>query len=138
MAPPAGSLPLPRWAWVPLLVPYRPGTPAYKLQAKTRNRVYISALPCAATCCHVSHGSELSLPAREGSGAATCPMAMDNASLLVRALMMPCAPQLQTPSHCSGGLWCCHVPRGSGSHLPAWEDSDCDTPSVTVVAIVFK
>jgi hypothetical protein len=31
LAPPAGLLPLPRWVRGPLLVPYRPGTPTYKL-----------------------------------------------------------------------------------------------------------
>jgi hypothetical protein len=30
LAPPVGSLPLLRWARVPLSVPCRPGTPAYK------------------------------------------------------------------------------------------------------------
>jgi hypothetical protein len=37
LAPTTGSHPLSRWAQGPLLVPYRSGTPTYKLQVKTRS-----------------------------------------------------------------------------------------------------
>jgi hypothetical protein len=50
-------------------------------------------------CYHVFHSSKPHLPAREGYNAATCPMALDPASLLMR-------------------LRCCHVPRGSRPCLP--------------------
>jgi hypothetical protein len=43
--------------------------------------------------CYVPHGNGLSLPAQEGSGAATCLMTPD-------------------PPPCSGRLQFCHVPRG--------------------------
>jgi hypothetical protein len=52
-------------------------------------------------CCYVSHGSGPRLPAREGSSAATCPTALNPASLL------------------GGG--------GSGPRLPAWEGSNAAT-----------
>jgi hypothetical protein len=45
--------------------------------------------------CHVSHGSGSCLPAREGSGAATCPTALITAYLFGRALTLPCVPQIQ-------------------------------------------
>jgi hypothetical protein len=95
-----------------LSVPYRPGTPAYKLQAKIRRSACIHALPrvprlrtpppCSGglRCYHVSHGSGPRLPAREDSGTATCRTATD-------------------PSRCSGGLRCCHLSHGSGPRLPA-------------------
>jgi hypothetical protein len=45
LAPPAGSLPLPRWARGPLSVPCRPGTPAYKFQVKTKGEACKSHAP---------------------------------------------------------------------------------------------
>jgi hypothetical protein len=47
--------------------------------------------------CHVSHGTRSCLPAWEGFGAVTCPTALDPASLLGRALVLPCVPQLYGP-----------------------------------------
>jgi hypothetical protein len=75
-----------------LSVPCRPGIPAYRLKSKTRRKTYY----------HMPYSSESCLPAREGSSAATCPMAADLASLLRRALALPRVP------------W--HRPR-----RPAWE-----------------
>jgi hypothetical protein len=43
-------------------------------------------------CYHVSHGSGPYLPTREGTGAATCHVALDPASLLGRAPVLPRAP----------------------------------------------
>jgi hypothetical protein len=45
---------------------------------------------------------------REGSGAATC-------------------PRLQTPPFCLGGLWCYHMPRGSGPCLAIQQVPDTGT-----------
>jgi hypothetical protein len=45
LAPHVGSLSLPRWAQGPLLVHYRPGTPTYKLQVKTRSVTGIHVPP---------------------------------------------------------------------------------------------
>jgi hypothetical protein len=58
-------------------------------------------------------------PVREGSGAAMCLVALDPVSLLGKAPMLPCAPWIRTAPPCSGEFWCCHVPHGSGLHLPA-------------------
>jgi hypothetical protein len=46
--------------------------------------------------CHVSHGSGPCLPVKEGSSAATCPVAPDLASLLRRAPVLSCVPRLRT------------------------------------------
>jgi hypothetical protein len=83
VAPPAGLLPLPRWAWVPLSVPHRSGTLTYRHESKAKSR----------TCCHVYYGSGPHLLA-EGSGTAMCPMALD-------------------PPPYWGGFWCCHVSHDS-------------------------
>jgi hypothetical protein len=72
----------------------------------------------------VSRGSRSRLPVWEGSGAAMCPMASHLASLLRRALTLPCVPRLWILPPCSGGLQCCHVSCDSGSCLPAREGSD--------------
>jgi hypothetical protein len=54
---------------------------------------------------------------------ATCPAALDPASLTRRAPVLPRATRLRTSPPCSGGLRCCHVPHGSGPRLSAWEGS---------------
>jgi hypothetical protein len=64
-------------------------------------------------CCHVPRSSGPRLPAQEGCGTATCPAAPDPASLLRGAPTMSRAPRLWTSLSSSGGLRCCHVPRGS-------------------------
>jgi hypothetical protein len=71
--------------------------------------------------CHVSHGLGSCLPAREGSGAVTCPTALDPTSLLKRASVLPCVPWLWILPPYLGGFQCCHVSRGSGSCLHAQE-----------------
>jgi hypothetical protein len=123
VVPPAGSLPLLRWARGPLSVPYRPGTLAYKLQVKTRRRACIRTLPHALWLWtlppyrgglwryHVPHDFGPRLPAREGSSAVTCHMALNPASLLRRAPVLPHAPWLRTLPTCSGELLCGHVSR---------------------------
>jgi hypothetical protein len=75
-------------------VPCRPGTPTYKPQVKTSCRACSHTLSRALrlwtlppSCgglrrCHMSYGSGPRLPAKVGSGAATCPMAPDLASRL--------------------------------------------------------
>jgi hypothetical protein len=63
--------------------------------------------------CHMSHGDKPRLPTREGSGAATCPTALDPAFLLWRAPVLPRAPWVWASPPWSGGLLCCHVPTGS-------------------------
>jgi hypothetical protein len=92
------SLPPPRWARGPLSVPYRPGTPAYMFQAKTKGMVWTHTLPRA-----TAELKPTSLH-REGSGAATCPW-------------------LQTPPLCLGELQHCHMPRGSGPRLVSYPGS---------------
>jgi hypothetical protein len=90
--------------------------------------------PCSGglRCCHVSHGSGPCLPAREGSGAATCPMTPDPASLLGRAPALPRVLRHRTPPPCSGGLRRCHVSHDTGPRLLTREGSGaamCPTAS---------
>jgi hypothetical protein len=49
---------------------------------------------------------------------ATCPAALDSASLPRRAPVLPRAPRLQTPPPCSGGLQCYHMLHSFGPRLP--------------------
>jgi hypothetical protein len=79
---------------------------------------------------HMSGNSEPHLPIKEGSGADTCPVASDPASLLKRAPVLPRVRQLRAPPSHQGGLWCCHVSRSSGPHLSAEEDSGAATCTV--------
>jgi hypothetical protein len=94
LATPAGLQPLPRWAWGPLSVSCRPGTPTYKLQVKTRRG-------CAPTCRHVPYNTRPCLPAEVGSGAATCPVAPNPASLQGSALVCKC-PTASDPTSLQG------------------------------------
>jgi hypothetical protein len=120
LAPPTVLLPLLWWAEGPLSVPYRPGTPAYKFESKTRK-----------TYCHMPYNAGSYLPAREGSGVVTCPTALDPASMLGRAPMLPCVSWLRILPPCSGGIRRCHVSHGSRSCLPAHEGSDATTCPTT-------
>jgi hypothetical protein len=43
LAPATSSLPLLRWAQEPLSIPCKLGTPAYKLQVKTKDKVDVRA-----------------------------------------------------------------------------------------------
>jgi hypothetical protein len=76
----------------------------------------------AATCPSALNPASLNsgprLPAQEGSDAATCPSAPDPASLLGRAPALPRVPWLRILPLCSGGLWNCHVSLSSGPYLP--------------------
>jgi hypothetical protein len=99
LAPLTGSLPHSRWAWGPLSVPCRPGTPAYMLQAKTKVKACAHGLPRATAA------PEPASLLREGSDAATC-------------------PGLRTPPLRLGGFRRCHVPRCFGPHLTIQEGSD--------------
>jgi hypothetical protein len=95
------------------LVPYRSGTPIYRLKSKTRSKTY----------CHMPYSSGSSLPAREGSGTATCPTAQDPGSLLGRALALSRVSWQRIPSPYLGGLWYCHVSHYTKPHLHAREGS---------------
>jgi hypothetical protein len=52
--------------------------------------------------------------AKEGSGANTCPTALDPVSQPRRALVLPCVPQLRTPPPHRGGLQCCNMSHSPG------------------------
>jgi hypothetical protein len=49
---------------------------------------------------------------------AMCPTALDLASYLRWALVLPCVLWLRTSPPSRGGLQCCHVSYGSGPRLP--------------------
>jgi hypothetical protein len=114
----------------PLSVPCRPGIPTYKLQAKTKSRACVHALPRALWLrtpppysgrlqwCHASHGCRPRLPAQEGFVVAMCPVDPDLASLLRRGLVPPHVPRLRISPLYSGGLLCCHMSHGSGPRTP--------------------
>jgi hypothetical protein len=82
LAPLARSQPLPRWARWPLSVPYRPGTPVYRLQDKMSTRVCTHTLP------HVLQLQTLP-PVGIGSYAVMCPTALDLTSLPRWASTLP-------------------------------------------------
>jgi hypothetical protein len=90
------------------------------------------------TCCHVSYSSGPHLPVKVGSDATMCPVAPDLASLSRWAPMLPCVPQLHTsPPRCDG-LWCCHMARCSGPHLPIKESfSTATCPTVPDTASLW-
>jgi hypothetical protein len=106
--PPAGSQPLLRWAWGPLSVPYIPGTPAYRLQVKTKDKACAHVLPRATAALEPA-----SLP-REGFGIATCLKALDPTPPPRGAPMLSCVLRLRTPPHHPGGLQHWHASFGSG------------------------
>jgi hypothetical protein len=117
LAPPVDLLPLLRWAQGPLSIPYRPGTTCASTKLKQRSRAYVLALSCVPR--HQVHNC----PVQRGSGGAVCPTAPDPTSLLRRGPVLPRIPPLRTLPLCSGGVQCCHVSRGSGPYLTAWEGS---------------
>jgi hypothetical protein len=67
---------------------------------------------------HVSYSSRPHLSSKVGSGAATCPMALDCTSRLRWAPTLSCVLWLQTSPLSWDGLQRCHMSRGSGSCLP--------------------
>jgi hypothetical protein len=95
-----------------LLVPCRPGTPAYKIQVKTRSRVCI-------TRCHVPCSSRPRLLIQVGSDNSTCPVAPDLAFLPRWALVLPRVPWPQASPPCKVELQRYHVFLSFGPHLPA-------------------
>jgi hypothetical protein len=113
-----------------LSVPCRLGTPAYRLQDKTRNMACIHALSHAVQLwtlppykdrlrrCHMPYGSGPRFPAEVDSGAATCPSALDHASRPRWAPVLPRAPQVRTSLPCWEGLWHLRVSYDSGPRLP--------------------
>jgi hypothetical protein len=107
--------------WYNLSVPCRPGTPVYMPQVKTESGVSIHTLPRAmryrtlAPCQgglwgrHVSSGFEPHLPAREGSGAATCTMAPNpipagEGSGAATRPAVPCGPRVTSIKKTLAGL----------------------------------
>jgi hypothetical protein len=72
----------------------------------------------ASTRCRISCSLEPHLPAEVGSSAIMCIVALDLASLLRRALMLPRVPQFQTLPPWRDELRCCHVSHGAGLCLP--------------------
>jgi hypothetical protein len=76
-----------------LLVSCRLGTPAYRLQVKTKDKVCAHALPRATAA--PKPASLL----REGTGVATCPKAPDPIPLPRRAPALPRVLRLWTPHH---------------------------------------
>jgi hypothetical protein len=106
LAPPMGLQPPLRWAWRPLSVPCRSGTPAHRLQVRTRSRVCFHPLPhtlwlrtlppCQGglRACHVSLGPGPRLPTEVSYEATMCPSALDLASLWRWAPVLPCVPWL--------------------------------------------
>jgi hypothetical protein len=69
-------------------------------------------------CCHVPYSSGLCHPTRMDSDLATCPTALDLASMIRLVLALSCALWLWTSPPYQGRLWCCHVSCGSGPRLP--------------------
>jgi hypothetical protein len=113
LAPPMGSLPPARWARGPLSIPCRPGTPAYKLQVKTKSETCNHASPRIPQHWvlppmrgglrggHVSSGSRARIPYREGSGVGMYTVALDPLGGL-RSVTCLKAPD---PASLLGGLW---------------------------------
>jgi hypothetical protein len=98
LAPPTNSQPLLRRARGPLSVPCGPGTPVYRLQAKTKGMTHAHVLPCVTA-------------------------ASEPTSCLGRTMPLPRVLGLQTPTLHMGGLWCYHVSWGSGPRLIVQEGS---------------
>jgi hypothetical protein len=67
------------------------------------------------------------LPAREGSGVTTCPVAPDSASRHERALKAPRVPLRRTPPSGTEWLRRHHVSYGVRPHLPTRKGSDVAT-----------
>jgi hypothetical protein len=118
LTPPVGSQPLPRWAWGPLLVLCRSGTPKYNLQVKARSGAYTHVPPRVMQLrilplsqgglwsCHVSSGSGTRLPTKEGSGVTTSTVAPNPLGGL-RSTVCLMAPD---PASLRGGLWATTCP----------------------------
>jgi hypothetical protein len=112
LAPPMGSQPLPRWARGTLSVPYRPGTPTYRLRPDKGQGM----CPCATMC---PAAPKLTSLLREGSGIAMCPKALNPASPSRKPPALSLVLRLRNPPHHPGGLRCCHVSLCTGPYLSA-------------------
>jgi hypothetical protein len=101
---PAGSQPLPRWAQDPLSIPYRPGTPTYKLQVKTRSGACTHAPPHA-----LQH--RIQPPSQGALRGCLMSSGSDHPSLIGRSPAPSHVQWLWTPPPCTGGLQCamCHT-----------------------------
>jgi hypothetical protein len=64
---------------------------------------------------HMPYSTGPCLPAKVGSGAATCLVALNPTFLIGRALVPPCVPWLRTPPPCKGGLRCATCPAALDS-----------------------
>jgi hypothetical protein len=120
LAPPVGSLPLPRWAWGPFSVPYRSGTPAYMLQAETKGKVCVHTLQCATAV--LKPASLL----RESSGTATCPRLQTLLLRLKGLRWLPRAQRLWTPLAIQEGSGTTMRPLAPDPCLTAKEGSSTD------------
>jgi hypothetical protein len=92
-------------------VPYRTGSPTYKVQVETRGRVCIHTLPHVLQlqtippwlggiwCCHVAHGFRPCLHTQEGSSIATSPVAPDLTPPQWWAPLLSHGTFLRTPDH---------------------------------------
>jgi hypothetical protein len=70
---------------------------------------------------------------------ATCPVALNPASMLRKALALPCTPPLQTLPPYRGGLWHCYVPCGSGPCLPTKMSSGtARCPAASDIAFLLR
>jgi hypothetical protein len=122
-----------------LSVPCRPGTPVYRLQAKTKGRACTHMLPRATTA------PEPTSLLKEDSGVVTCPKTPNSAPPPRRALALPC---VSSAVRCDGfvgrthalqprwGLQCggYHPCEASRSHpyfpggIWGWLHDACPTP----------
>jgi hypothetical protein len=129
LAPPVGSLPLPRWVrgHYRYLVDRVSSDTSFKSRQRAsrafmRYDVSLSSgpfLPAEGGLrhCHVSCGVEPRLLAEVDSGAATCPLAPDLASLSRWALVLPHVPLLQAlplQGGSSSATTCPMTPVGCG------------------------
>jgi hypothetical protein len=133
LAPPMGSLPLPRWVWGPLSVPCRLGTPAYMLQAKTKGKICVHMLPRATMVpgpasllrggglrrCHVSKAPDLSPPPRRAPTLPRAqrlwtPLAIQDGSSAATCPSAPDPALLIRRDLVVSHVYC------SGPHLPQW------------------
>jgi hypothetical protein len=119
LAPLAGSLPHSRWAWGPLSVPCRPGTPAYMLQAKTKVKACAHGLPRATAA------PEPASLLREGSDTATCP-GLRTPPLRLGGFRRWHMPRCFRPHH-PGGVRRCQSSLNTGSRLTIKKGSGVDT-----------
>jgi hypothetical protein len=122
-------LPLLRWAWGPLSVPCKPGTPRTSSKSRRRARRALATPPpwCQLSppgsgqlrCCHMSHDPSSRVPAWGSSGAATHPVTPAPASWHRAAPEPSRVSWLQLPPPGSGQLRSRHVSHGSSSRLLA-------------------